>query len=256
MLDMFEVPPYNRKIDKESTEKIVNAQPIIDMNSLNPISYYQDKHTESAVPLDVTYTNPSGDYVSTLTVYQREDKDIDGINARHYPPVLYAAKVGAEGEQFMVPIDTAAPGTVKVLDTASTALAYPKLIPNVYAIYKDDAGHLFFIDAESTESNMINLNSSVKIENIGPDEHPVYQAIIQSGQDIVKVPAFTDITGQPLDIVHIQQKVEMEQPVVQPNLSLSQNNFVTMSNGLRLYISNTEPVNDGNIPIGSIGIGW
>ena len=82
MLDMFEVPPYNRKIDRESTEKVVNAQPVIDMDSLNPISYYRDKHSDSAVPVDVTFANPSGDYVSALTVYQREDKDVNGLNAR------------------------------------------------------------------------------------------------------------------------------------------------------------------------------
>lgn len=256
IFNMYMNPPYGRKIALESNEKIVNAQPVIDMSSLNPISYYQQKHMDSAVDVNVTFLNPNGDYAGVLTVYQREDKDIGDINARQYPPVLYAAKVGAEGEQKMVPLDVAAPGTIKVIDNIDLALAYPKLIPNVYAIYKDENNNLFYVDENSDEDTMVDISSKVSIENIGTAAHPIYQAVITSGNHTVKVPSCTDEDGQPLDKLHFGTEVEFDKPVTQPNLTLQQNDFITFGNGLRFYVSNTEPVNDGNIPIGSIGIGW
>ena len=171
--------------------------------------------------------------------------------------MMYATKITSEGEHKLVPIDIAAPGSLKLFTEIDKASAYHNVLPNVYAIYKDANGYLYFVDAGSDDSvKMIDLSSSVKIENTGTKENPFYQAVIQSGKNIVKVPTSTDDKGNPLDKIQFAQDVEFQGQVIQHGLKLTDANYITFGNGLRLYVSNTEPENDGNIPIGSIGIGW
>lgn len=258
MLYMIQRPPVVKQIASESNQKSISSQPIVDMDTIDPVSFYTDKYEDSTLPLDVSYCSSTGDSVSYLAVYQREDIDSHGLSGRHFPPVMYATKVQVEGQHKLVPIDIASPGTVKVFNDKTLASAYPNVLPNVFAIYKDDEGHLFFVDTtdNKNEVNMIDLSSKVSVENVGTLADPIYQAVITSGKNTVKVPAITDEDGKELKCIQFNKDVEFRGDVKQHGVTLTENDYITFGNGLRLYVSNVEPENDGNIPIGSIGIGW
>ena len=257
MLSMSQRPPIVKQLGGETSSTTLRSEPVIDMDRVNPADYYAEKFQNSAINLCVKQCSTTGDSVSYLAVYQREDIDSHGLSARDFPPVMYATKVTSEGEHKLVPIDVAAPGSLKLFTELDKASAYHNVLPNVYAIYRDSNGYLYFVDSKSDDSvKMIDLSSSVKIENTGTKENPFYQAVIQSGSNIVKVPTSTDDKGNPLDKIQFAQDVEFQGQVIQHGLKLTDADYITFGNGLRFYVSNTEPENDGNIPIGSIGIGW
>ena len=118
---------------KESSAKEVHRIPVVDMETTDPATYYSSNFSDSRVPLDVVDLNKiNGDAV--LTVYQRDIA---------FPPALFGTKVTATGEQYASPLDTVAPGTVKMFNdtdrsaAASKAISFQDKIKNNYAFFRD-----------------------------------------------------------------------------------------------------------------------
>ena len=131
---------YSRKMSthgnpsaKESSAKEVHRIPVIDMETTDPATYYASYFSDSRVLLDVIDLNKiNGDAV--LTVYQRDAA---------FPPALFGTKVTATGEQYASPLDTVAPGTLKMFNdtdrsaAASKAISFQDKIKNNYAFFRD-----------------------------------------------------------------------------------------------------------------------
>lgn len=131
---------YSRKMSthgnpsaKESSAKEVHRIPVIDMETTDPATYYASYFSDSRVLLDVIDLNKiNGDAV--LTVYQRDIA---------FPPALFGTKVTATGEQYASPLDTVAPGTVKMFNgtdrNAASAMSvkFQDKIKNNYAFFRD-----------------------------------------------------------------------------------------------------------------------
>lgn len=131
---------YSRKMSthgnpssKESSAKEVHRIPVVDMETTDPATYYSSNFSDSRVPLDVVDLNKiNGDAV--LTVYQRDVA---------FPPALFGTKITATGEQYASPLDTVAPGTVKMFndtnrDAASAkSVKFQDKIKNNYAFFRD-----------------------------------------------------------------------------------------------------------------------
>ena len=131
---------YSRKMSthgnpsaKESSAKEVHRIPVIDMETTDPATYYASYFSDSRVLLDVVDLNKiNGDAV--LTVYQRDAA---------FPPALFGTKVTATGEQYASPLDTVAPGTMKMFNdtdrsaAASKAISFQDKIKNNYAFFRD-----------------------------------------------------------------------------------------------------------------------
>lgn len=131
---------YSRKMSthgnpsaKESSAKGVHRIPVIDMETTDPATYYASYFSDSRVPLDVVDLNKiNGDAV--LTVYQRDAA---------FPPALFGTKVTATGEQYASPLDTVAPGTLKMFNdtdrsaAAGKAISFQDKIKNNYAFFRD-----------------------------------------------------------------------------------------------------------------------
>lgn len=118
---------------KESSAKEVHRIPVVDMETTDPATYYSSNFSDSRVPLDVVDLNKiNGDAV--LTVYQRDAA---------FPPALFGTKVTATGEQYASPLDTVAPGTMKMFNdtdrsaAASKAISFQDKIKNNYAFFRD-----------------------------------------------------------------------------------------------------------------------
>lgn len=176
---------YVRKLPTSSDEKSVTAKAIIDFDSCSADTYYQnDKKmypnnvSSSAVTEQVTELNVTGDGASVLSIYQRDDIKHSGKSGQDYPPILYGKKVTSSGSQKIVPIDTGAPGTVKLFEDKQAAISYPKVIPNTYSMYHDKQNKsIYFVEDE----DIISLDTKIETKNIGTASSPKYASIITSG---------------------------------------------------------------------------
>ncbi len=156
---IFSVPPsyinyyldnkYSRKIARESVAKEVKSVPVIDMESTDPGDYYETNHSDSRINLTVVDINKvNGD--SVLTVYQRDAA---------FPPALFGTKSNSVESNHLNPIDTVAPGTIKLLEgkdeeTLNKSRSFQSSIPNNYALSRDQDDYVLKqLDNTSSNSN-------------------------------------------------------------------------------------------------------
>lgn len=210
---------YERKFEIDSAAKSVTAEPVIDYDSVAATTYYNSIGADSRIPINVTDYNVQGNGVATLSVYQRSDKTVTtqsgrNITGRHYPPVLYGAKIVAKGDQNLVPIDTAAPGTVKVFENKEDAVSYPKVLPNTYAMWHDKANkQVYFIEGD----NVISMGAQVSTINRGTSNYPAYTSVTKAGSSQIKSISLIDTKGADLDLAGskgIESLVESSQTKV------------------------------------------
>ena len=213
---------YIRQMAKGRAMLEVTAKPIVDYDSTDIQQFYAsgDKTTykdaiakanadgsmytpqgvsDSRVQIYVKEFNTTGDAVSVLGAYQRGDVSISGnpkLTGADYPPILYGAKVTSSGDQYVVPIDTGAPGTVKMFDNKEKAVAYPKIIPNTYAFWHDQANKsIYFIEG----NEIISLDTKLETKNISNVANsPYYASIIKSGDKQVEALSLIDTNGKML----------------------------------------------------------
>lgn len=133
------------KIYENAIDSAVKSSSIIDFSSINLTDYY-DRHSTSNTLLENVSEVSFGmnDSASNLVAWypgmsasqiNTEIGRAEPSNANFFPPALYAAKVTKSGPTTLVPLDTAAPGTVKVFKSAKEASDYKTLMPDNYAMY-------------------------------------------------------------------------------------------------------------------------
>lgn len=348
---------YSRKLPSTYTEKAVKSKAIIDFES-NPVdSYYTanaDKQ-DSQIEQDITQLNILEDNAAILAAYQRNDKTAGGLKGTDFPPVLFGGSATTTGKMNLSPLDIAAPGTVKMFEEKDLAINYPKVIPNVFGMFKNDDGDLYVTDATTASADMVPITTKVKVVNKGTTSDPQYITSTKARADKTGKPKEASIFGvslqdtagadlntagsnsisrtdktttdsdqtswvdattglswaKLLNALGLNKKVEIlgtklrnfrgnlpnivsgdngllnikgtgkstiagtldindgvtiskYTPTVNGNTATSEakfntpiksgTNYITFSNGLRLYIAKTAPT--GDIPVGSIGIGW
>lgn len=313
----------------------IRANSFIDFNSIVLTDYY-DQHQYSTSPTLNDYVNTvgfgAGDSTNALVAWYpgmtatQIKAEIDAAtpsNANFFPPALYATQITAEGLQTLVPIDTAAPGTVKGFEDPDQASAYKELLPNNYAIYHNSTNNTFSfvtgtnpnewsgtakveylsqapkakITAGSTEAKFIAL-TKVQGGNVvdydttgasgaytsGPNQYVVWSDMLNAlaqgkkvdvlggktynlASDLQSTNKIGIASGHEIDEIG-SKKFTVKDGSKTVNMTVNSNNlatfsngvrsgtnFIEFSNGLRLYISASNP-GTANVPIGSIGIGW
>lgn len=176
MLNILNTRSYIREFPDDDLNVAVTAAPIIDFETTDPKTYYQGHDVDSKVALEVKELNTIGSGVSVLSTYQRpESVKINGVthSGADYAPALYGAKITSEGQTEMCPVDTAAPGTIKMFNDENLARSYPKVIPNTYSLYQNDGDvYLFNKDTDPTEN--VPITTKVATSNIGTSTAPIY----------------------------------------------------------------------------------
>lgn len=167
---------YVRKLPATGKEMIVDSHAVVDFETTDPKTYYEEntEYKDSQILINVTDLNVMGSNASVLGTYQRTDNTSGGLTGTDYPPVLYGARVDKTGQQSMSPIDIAAPGTVKMFEDKDLAMNYPKIFPNIYALYNSEEGDIFIIDDETTEEDLVPITTKVKVINKGTESAPQY----------------------------------------------------------------------------------
>ena len=169
---------YKRKLPATDDAELVATKPVLDYNEADPNAFYEENFTDSRIPVDVTDLNiTTSAGAAVLTSYQDASKK--------YPPILYGARVTEEGEQFIAPLDVAAPGVTKIFEDDDLAHSYSNDIKNVYGMYLNSQDHILFYRADGTE---IDISSDIEVEQEGD----TVRAVIISGDDIIKTISLTD----------------------------------------------------------------
>ena len=128
--------PYNYN-GVTGPETDVPHHPIIDMVSTDPRTYYRTNHSDSAIPMRISDVDEYHGG-SILTVYQRD---------KVLPPALFGTKANTAGEYYLNPIDTVAPGTVKLYHDDIDGVKAKSLETNVpynYAFTRDPSSYVIY----------------------------------------------------------------------------------------------------------------
>lgn len=308
----------------------VKTNSLIDFNSINITDYYNVHSYSTSPTLQENVTSaPMGtaDSYNTIVAWypgMTATKIAAATDASQiFPPAIYAAQVTGEGQQTLVPLDVAAPGTVKGFENSTEAYNYTQQMPNNYAVYHNTTYNTYSFVVPN-DSNPNNWAGTAKLEyltapkvqltvgsqqtklvsltdsngtdygtsgtggtiSVGPTSDLVWDNLLTALQENKKL----DILGTKLHNVGTElttsntigitnnvtnvgaatltltgaNSVSMTTSVsggtnmatLSNNTSIkSGTNFIEFSNGLRLYISATNP-GTTNVPVGSIGIGW
>jgi len=179
----------------------VTSAPLIDFDSINLVDYYNEHASEflGSVTLATSVSdNPSRcNYIvawypgmtaaninaTKALTYDTEKK------ARFFPPAIYGQQISSNGNKTLVPLDVAAPGTVKGFTDSFQAYNYKNLMPDNYAIYHDTVNNTFSFAINNTDSASWPGTATITYESTGP------LANILVGTKKVKALSFVNSSG-------------------------------------------------------------
>lgn len=283
----FVAGAYKRQLPSGAAERRVDDTVVVDMKTTQPETYYESRNSDSRVPVNVTEFSTLGDGTCVFTIYQKSP---------NYPPVLWGTYVDSEGQNYLNPVDIAAPGTIKMFRNSgqSELQSYQNTYPGTtgFATHSDDT--LNMLDDSNREVPVARTDvedfSYRTLENTGAlatvvktttgsIEHKALSMEDKSGRDWTVstddrsnktigntsfdvgrqtkyTPSSSNINwSYLLDALANNRSIDILGDNLKAVKAGLPRNYVQFPNGLRLYISSTEPT-DNDVPIGSIGIGW
>lgn len=133
-------------IEFKNVTSTVKANSVIDLNSINVTDYYTvhgsefvttptltENVTEAALGINESYNTLTAWYPGMTASKINAATD----NSQIFPPALYATQITNTGTKTLVPMDVAAPGTVKGFSNSTQATDYTNLMRDNYAMYYD-----------------------------------------------------------------------------------------------------------------------
>lgn len=138
---------YTRKIPRTANAVTLQNLSIIDMKDDNLFSWYDTNYSESRIGMSVGPYSSLDNSASVLTVHRKLSK---------YAPGLYGTNNINSGDTFvddyLNPIDTVAPGNVKMFQNWSEAdmSEYESTYPGVLSMSRDDDGVVSTLDSNKT----------------------------------------------------------------------------------------------------------
>lgn len=143
--DTSEVTSYGYTISNMQNYQIPTNS-VIDFNSITLTDYYTVHEndfqgnpllTEDVIDMALHSSETEG-YNEIIAWYPGMTTDIlDNVTSAlpFFPPAVYGVQVTETGENTLVPLDTAAPGTVKCFPDPDQAYAYTQIMPDNYSVY-------------------------------------------------------------------------------------------------------------------------
>lgn len=181
---------YERQLPEGSESAKVDSKPIIDYVADPPEKFYGDEGKSfktAGVTQIITQLNKIEEDASILTSYRRSDlthtRNGKTYSGKNYPPSMYGSVVKEEGEDVLYPLDTAAPGNIKMFEDKDLAMSYPQVIPGVYAEYMNDEGDIFIIDKDTKDDDLVPITTKVKVVNKGTSAEPQYIETVRARDD-------------------------------------------------------------------------
>ena len=276
---------YNRLIQKRphhnsdnadgtNAYKYVKRTSLVDMESCDPHNYYASK-SDMVQPVNAKYIPNLDNGASVLTIYQRSNQ---------FPPALWGTKVTKTGDNYLSPIDIVSEGSVKMFQQADahTLKSYENTFPGTFAINRNDDGTLQTLDssgnmqvvAQVSRTQIPNTNGyyvttktgtkqelSLSFSKDGKSPFAVSTASISKPSYSNDEITWADLINALVADKHVDILGERLKRIKQTLVYTDSNagncpyiEFGQPGHVKRLYICANEP--KGNIPEGSIGIGW
>ena len=286
-ISFFSINKYQRKLPMSGEQKTVNDTAVIDMKTTQPGSYYIANHPEAREEIDVEDYSTLGDGTAVLTVYQRSSKFppalwgtyVDSTGQNYLNPLDVVAP--GTVKMFDNPDDVkdyedTFPGSYGIHKTEDGALEVTDNEGNLVPAAKIDIRDIDYINpggssgkakavvSQTGHSTGLSLSVSPSLTGsqytIGDDTGGGNTTV---GNTTFEEGALTKISPDESNVT-IQAILEMlannkSLDILGKNLKAVKaglpRNYIQFPNGLRLYISATEPT-DTDVPEGSIGIGW
>jgi len=168
----------------ENINSSVKTNSLIDFNTVNPLDYYRERSfstpptlQENVTALDLGYNENYNALVAWYPGMTAAKIKAATNTNQIFPPALYAVKVTTTGTQTLVPIDTAAPGTVKCFDDPDVAYNYTQIAPNNFAIYHNPTSNSYSF-VNKNDSTVNNWSGSAKINYA--QVYPIYELVAGS----------------------------------------------------------------------------
>lgn len=152
-------------------------------------------------------------------------------------------------------------------DSKPTTTVEGMPIPNGSVYTEVDTGKTYMFDKDNTTWYEVSLGGGVKPEGgiilVGETttaltDGATTNPIVVDGQSYTAQPNDAVIYGNKEFLYTGTRWIEFgdvsEITAVIAGIDHTENNYIEMKNGVRLYISSTAPT--GNIPDGSVGVGW
>lgn len=187
----------------------VKSNAFIDLDSITLTDYY-NQHTYNPSPMlaesisslalgiNDSYSNLVAWYPGmTAAAIKAEAQAATPSNANFFPPALYAAQITSNGTKSLVPLDTAAPGTVKGFSDATQAYNYKQLMPYNFSFYQNPVTNSVSFVTYG-ESDPTKWPGTAKLEYIDTT-YPMAKLTV--GEDITKVISLTTAAGADYSLV-------------------------------------------------------
>lgn len=279
---------YKRELPSGSESLTVDDTSVIDMKTTKPETYYETNYPDARVSINVAEYSSLGDGTAVLTIYQKKDKYppalygtyVDSEGQNYLNPI----DVVAPGTVKM--FENATEAELK---------DYEDTFDGTFGMNKNDDGTIGVLDkddnlvpaADVTVQDVTYTNpggSSVKAKKVitktgtkqaqsisisgdvagnqytvgadGKNNKTVGNTTANIGGQTKLTPATSNINWAVLlEALSNNKSID----ILGDNLKYVKaglpRNYIQFPNGLRLYISSTEPP-DKDVPVGSIGIGW
>ena len=154
---------YTRKIPRTANAVTLQNLSIIDMKDNNLFSWYDTNYSDSRIGMSIgPYFSPDNS-ASVLTVHRKLNK---------YAPGLYGTNNINSGNTFvddyLNPIDTVAPGNVKMFQNWSEAdmIEYESTYPGVLSMSRDDDGMISTLDSDKKRAKIADVDvKEITVEN-------------------------------------------------------------------------------------------
>lgn len=280
---------YQRKLPATAKSLLVNSTPVIDMKTTKPETYYTLHHRNATVAVDVDDFATLGDGTAVLTVYQKKEKyppaiwgtfvDSKGVNHLNpldvvapgtvkmfenasaadlkeyestFPGTFGMNKNTSDGTISVVgPDDTLVPAA----KVSTEPLNYTNIVPTdkKAKALVTETGKLKGLSVSASDGV---TGSQYPIGNDSPSNRNIGNTSFDIGSLAKLIPNASNITvAALLEALANNKSIDILGDNMKALKAGLPRNYVQFPNGLRLYISATQPT-DTDVPVGSIGLGW
>ena len=291
-ISFFAAGAYKRKLPTSSASKTVKDTAVIDMQTSKPETYYESQHQAARVQVNVDDYTTLGDGTAVLTVYQKSSKfppaiwgtfvDAKGTNYLNPLDIVAPGSVkmfeDATEEElkeyenlfdgtFSINKNTE-DGTIEIIGPDGTLVpaAQVSVQDATYNSPTSGATKAKIVVTKTGKLTGMSLSMSAGISGaqytIGSDgvsNATMGNTSYDKGSQTKLSPNSSNINwAMLLEALANNKSIDIlgdNMKALKSGLNQSFP-YIQFKNGLRLYISNTEPTPNSSIPVGSIGIGW
>lgn len=280
---------YTRQLPSGSQDITVKDTSIIDMATTKPETYYETNYSNARILTNVAEYTTLGDGTAVLTIYQKKDKYppalfgsfIDSNGENYLNPIDNVAPGSVKmfenaTEEELKEYESTFDGTFAInknTDKGTIEIIGPDdtLVPAAEVNVED----LTYNNIEDADIKSKGLHTKTgKLEGISlsmsndtdgtqlliGDDSPNVQTSGNTQYDVGILDKLSPNSSNIywaviLEALANNKSIDVLGDAMKALKAGLPKNYIQFPNGLRLYISNTQP-DDTDVPIGSIGIGW